>query len=73
MVAFMDGRAFLNILNTLVIGTTVTVTVAIPFGLIGYSVIRKNFGIDCLILKKIIRKPIEGGKLIERIELELLT
>ena len=36
----MDARSFLNILNTLVIGTIVIV--AIPFGLIGYSVIRKK-------------------------------
>jgi hypothetical protein len=36
----MDARAFLNILNTLVIGTTVIV--AIPFGLMGYSEIRKK-------------------------------
>ena len=41
-----------------------------------YTELRKQFPsleIDCLIPKNIIRKPIEVSKLIERIELELLT
>ena len=43
---------------------------------IDYSALREQFPsleIDCLIPKDIIRKPIEVGKLIKRIELELLT
>ena len=43
---------------------------------IDYTALREQFPsqeIDCLIPKDIIRKPIEVGKLIKRIELELLT
>jgi DNA-binding response OmpR family regulator len=43
---------------------------------VNYTELRKQFPsleIDCLISKNIIRKPIEVKKLIERIELELLT
>jgi hypothetical protein len=41
-----------------------------------YTALREQFPsleIDCLIPKNIIRKPIEVSRLIERIELELLT
>ena len=43
---------------------------------VDYTELREQFPsleIDCLISKNIIRKPIEVRKLIERIELELLT
>ena len=43
---------------------------------VDYDALREQFPsleIDCLIPKDIIRKPIEVGKLIKRIELELLT
>ena len=43
---------------------------------VNYKALREQFPsleIDCLISKNIIRKPIEVKKLIERIELELLT
>ena len=43
---------------------------------VDYTALEKQFPsleIDCLIPKSIIRKPIEVSRLIERIELELLT
>ena len=43
---------------------------------VDYASLREQFpsiGIDCIVPKNIIRKPIQIAKLIERIELEILT